>query len=71
MVFQKYYKKLIFNIINIINYDIVLGILWLKKYNSQINWKKEILIMECKYMFDSESYYQFNIIKDKKRSYKW
>ena len=39
MIFQKYYKELIFNIIDIINYNIVLEILWLKKYNLQINWK--------------------------------
>ena len=39
MIFQKYYKKLIFNIFNMINYDIVLEVLWLRKYNPQINWK--------------------------------
>ena len=35
--FQKYHKKLVFDIINIANYNIVLGISWLKKYNLQIN----------------------------------
>ena len=39
MTFQKYYKKLIFNIINMISHDIVLRVLWLKKHNPQINWK--------------------------------
>ena len=28
--FQKYYEKLIFNIINIVSHNIVLGVLWLK-----------------------------------------
>ena len=39
MVFQKYYKELMFDVINIVSYNIVLEILWLRKYNSQINWK--------------------------------
>ena len=33
VIFQKYYKKLIFDIINIASYNIVLEVLWLKKYN--------------------------------------
>ena len=37
VVFQKYCKELIFDIINIINYNIVLKVLWFKKYDSQIN----------------------------------
>ena len=57
MIFQKYYKELIFNIINMTSYDIILGILWLRKYNLQINWKQEIFIMECEYVFNSKPHY--------------
>ena len=37
VVFQKYHEELIFDVINIINYNIILRILWLRKYNPQIN----------------------------------
>ena len=37
VIFQKYYKKLIFNVINMANYNIILEILQLKKHNSLIN----------------------------------
>ena len=37
IVFQKYYKKLVFDVVNIANNNIVLKISWLKKYNPQIN----------------------------------
>ena len=39
MIFQKYYKELMFNIIDIVSHNIVLRILWLKKHDPQINQK--------------------------------
>ena len=39
MIFQKYYKKMMFDIVDMINYNIILEILQLKKYNPQINQK--------------------------------
>ena len=33
MVFQKYYEELMFDIIDMTNYNIVLEVLWLKKHN--------------------------------------
>ena len=37
--FQQYYKVLKFDIIEIVIYDIILGLFWLKKYNLVIDWK--------------------------------
>jgi len=39
---QQYYKKLIFNIVKIIIYNIVLEMSWLKQYNSEVNWNIQI-----------------------------
>ena len=61
---------MVFNIIDIVNYNIILGISWLKKYNPQINWKRETLTMEYECILDSKSYYQLNIVKDKRISWK-
>ena len=70
MVFQKYYEELVFNVINIANYNIILRILWLKKCDPQINWKQKILIMEYEYIFNSEPHHQLNMIRDERRSRK-
>ena len=59
-----------FDIINIASYNIVLRILWLKKHNSQINWKQKIFIMKYKYVLDSESHHQLNTIKNKRTSWR-
>ena len=57
VIFQKYYEELIFDVVNMANHNIVLEISWLKKHNSQINQKREILTMEYKCILDSESRY--------------
>ena len=46
IIIQQYYKKLIFNIIKIITYDIILKMLWLKKHNLILNWNKIKFIFE-------------------------
>ena len=57
VVSQKYHKEIVFNVINIVSYNIILRILQLKKYSFQINQKRETLIIKYKYPFDLESYY--------------
>ena len=42
VVFQKYYEESVFKIIDMANYDIILGVLQLKKYNPQINQTNNI-----------------------------
>ena len=52
---KEYRKDLILNIVDIISYDIVLRMTWLRKHNSQINWREETVTLKYKYMFISES----------------
>ena len=68
MIFQKYYEELVFDVINTASYNIISGILWLKKHNPQINWKREKFIIKYKCVFDLESRHQSNVVKDKKRN---
>ena len=40
---QGHEKKFVFNIIDLADYDIILGDPWLKKHNPAINWKQKTL----------------------------
>ena len=70
IVFQKYYKKLVFNVVNMASHNIVLGVLWLRKYNLQINWKWETLTIKYECVLDLESCHQLNTVKDEGTSWK-
>ena len=52
------------------NYNIVLRILWLRKYNPQINWKREILTIEYECVLNLKPYHQLNTVRDKRISWK-
>ena len=41
MTIQRYYEKIIFEIVQIIIHDFILNIFWLKLYNSNVNWEKK------------------------------
>jgi hypothetical protein len=43
---QGYWERVNFDITRISTYDAVLGLLWLEKYNSIINYKNRIMIFD-------------------------
>ena len=65
------HKKIIFNIIWIINHDVILNIFWLRHYNFVINWtnfffKKLIKFEKCNCVITIQfKYRQRSIINEK------
>ena len=53
IIFQKYYCKIIFNVIDITNHNIIFGIFWLKKHGPRINWKYKIIRLGYNYIIGS------------------
>ena len=43
---QRHHKEITFNIVGMATYHVILGIPWLNKYNSEINWKTGVLKFE-------------------------
>ena len=68
--FQKYYCKIVFNVINIANYDIIFEIFWLKKYKSRIDWKQKIIRLKYNYIIDLIFLYQLNTVEDEEKNKK-
>jgi len=64
---QQYYKKLIFNIVKIITYNIVLEMSWLKQYNSEVDWNTKVFkFAQYNYIIYIQSTYRQRSIVDKK-----
>ena len=61
---------MIFDVIDIANYDIVLGIFWLKKYGPRIDWRQEIIRLGYDCVIDPISSYQLNAVEDEGKSRK-
>ena len=61
---QKYHENVTFNVIELINYDIIFDISWLRRNNSQIDWKKKSWISKINKSFIS---YIFWIIRMRMR----
>ena len=41
MIIQRYHEKIIFEVVEMITYDFVLNIFWLKLHNLNVNWEKK------------------------------
>ena len=55
---QYYYKKNIFNLIQMMTYNIILGMPWLNKHNLIINYeKKTIKFQKCNYVVTTHFIY--------------
>ena len=46
MTIQQHHEKIIFDIVFMTKHDKVLKIPWLKKHNSDVNWKKKNIYMK-------------------------
>ena len=46
MTFQQHHEEFTLNIVRMINHDIVLGMLWLKLHNFNIDWETKVLTFE-------------------------
>ena len=68
--FQKYYCEIVFDVVDMANYNIVLGILWLKKYRPRIDWKQEIIRLGYNYIIGPIPLHQLNAVEDKKKNKK-
>lgn len=69
MIIQQHHEKIIFDIVEKINYNIVLDIFWLKKHELIIMWLKRIFKMEiCECIIIMQIMHQQNsMINEKKR----
>ena len=56
MLIQQHYKKLNFDIVSMIVYDVILKMFWLKRHNLKIDWKKWVFILkDCSCITDNQS----------------
>ena len=56
---RQHHEKLIYNLMSMITHEVVLRMSWLRKHNSEINWKKEVFkINNCQYVIDMKSTHQ-------------
>ncbi len=66
---QQHYKKLIFDIVEIVTHDIVLEISWLKQHNSEVDWSiRELRFKQYNYASSIQSIYRQHSIIDKRQS---